>query len=225
MKKIIALVSSLPLATFGFAGVALADDEGNTYVSNNNSAYVLNVVTATSNTGGNAAGGSTGGNGGNAGDISNSGDDVDDSSTGDGGNGGNGGYGGTVVTGEASAEAGVINSVNTNETKIDRRGCDCKKDNDVEGDDVVENNNVSLVGTSVGAQANTGINVAVGSEGGKGGKGGAIDNSGDDVEDSHTGNGGHGGTGGPGGLVKTGPSYSRAGVVNVIGTNITRILR
>lgn len=226
MKKILALVSTLPLATFGFAGVALADDEGQTNVSNHNSAIVINVVRSSSNTGFNLAGGSTGGNGGSAGDINNSGDGVEESSTGDGGMGGDGGIGGTIVTGEATAEADVVNVVNTNDTEVDRRGCACEDDSDVEGDDTVENENESLVGNGVEAEANTGLNLAIGSEGGNGGQGGAINNTGsEDVDESHTGNGGHAGMGGPGGLVQTGYSHSRVGVVNVVGTNITRILR
>ena len=195
---------------------------GDDTVINDNEAYVGNVVMAGANTGGNDAGGSYGGNGGRGGDIRNSGDDVDDSTTGNGGNGGSGDVGGTIYTGNANANAGAINDVNSNDTEINRCGeCDVE-----DGDVVVVNTNRAMVRNGVGAMANTGENGADGSYGGEGGNGGDIDNNdGDDVDDSTTGDGGTGGPGGPGALIQTGHANANAGVINVVNRNLTRILR
>jgi len=96
----------------------------------------------------------------------------------------------------------------------------CKK-----GDVSVHNKNGAAVFNHVGASANTGGNNASGASGGSGGDGGDIDNDGNDVEDSTTGNGGAGGDAdGPlsGGLVDTGDAGARAGVMNVVNTNVVR---
>jgi len=194
---------------------------GDDTVENDNEATVYNEVVALANTGGNGAGGSEGGNGGRGGDIRNNGDDVDDSSTGNGGNGGSGDVGGTIYTGNANANAGVINDVNSNDTEINRCACNGTEDGDV----VVMNRNRAMVGNGVYAGANTGENGADGSSGGEGGNGGDIDNNGDDVDDSTTGSGGTGGSGSLGALIQTGHANSNAGVINVVNRNVTRILR
>ncbi|MEK7555720.1 MAG: hypothetical protein AAB523_00360 [Patescibacteria group bacterium] len=93
-------------------------EDGDVVVVNINRAMVRNGVGAMANTGENGADGSYGGEGGNGGDIDNNGDDVDDSATGDGGTGGPGGPGALIQTGHANANAGVINVVNRNLTRI-----------------------------------------------------------------------------------------------------------
>ena len=195
-------------------------------VTNNNDAVVLNGVIASSDTGGNGAGGARGGNGGDGGDIDNDGDDVDDSTTGNGGNGGHANgvdSGGLVSTGNAGANAGVLNVVNSNATSVNRCGCDREGGN---GDVTVRNQNRAFVGNLVVADADTGDNWAGGARGGNGGNAGDIDNyEGDDVDDSTTGNGGHGGAGGEGGTVYTGYALADAGAVNVVNTNLTRVRR
>ena len=64
-KKFIAILATLPVATLGVAGLALAD--GDVIVSNYNDAYVQNVVVAGANTGWNTANGGNGGDAGNGG--------------------------------------------------------------------------------------------------------------------------------------------------------------
>jgi len=90
---------------------------GEVTVTNNNTAVVINNVSTQASTGGNNAGGSNGGNGGNGGSVSESGSS---NNGGRGGRGGNGGAGGVVITGNASANSGVLNKVNTNITRIRR---------------------------------------------------------------------------------------------------------
>ena len=199
-------------------------------VVNENCAFVGNHVEANANTGGNYAGGSTGGDGGDGGTIVNvDGGDVDDSDTGNGGNGGDASDGGMVVTGNATADAGVLNVVNTNRTVINR--CACVDEDECEcGPDIVVNRNRAIVLNGVYADADTGDNGAGGSEGGEGGEGGTIVNvdgecGNGDVEDSTTGNGGTGGTGGIGGYVESGHANSSAGAMNVVNRNVTRIRR
>jgi len=213
------MLLALAVATPAFASDDLESDDT---VMNDNEALVCNEVVAEANTGENFADGSYGGEGGNGGDIDNDdGDDVDDSSTGNGGNGGSGDVGGTIYTGNANANAGVINDVNSNDTEINRCGeCDTE-----DGDTVVMNRNRAMVGNGVGAMANTGENFADGSYGGEGGNGGDIDNDDGDVDNSTTGDGGTGGPGGPGALIQTGHANSNAGAINVINRNLTRILR
>ncbi len=204
-------------------------------IFNWNEAEVQNEVSAQANTGGNYAGGSYGGSGGSGGDIRNRDDgEVRDSTTGSGGTGGNSAIGGTIYTGDASSSAFVDNTVNSNLTEI--QGCPCPSSTD-EGSvcsdcssnplhlNVVANHNDARVASRVLSQADTGNNAADGSYAGKGGSGGDISNGGEDVDTAATGDGGDGGTGGPGGYVSTGRSVSRSGAVNVINTNVTRLLR
>lgn len=81
-----------------------------------------------------------------------------------------GGDGGTITTGDAYAEACIINIVNTNVTEIDTCGDgDCHSDGDI----TVENNNDASVKNGVGAIANTGDNTANGGEGSSSGDGNA----------------------------------------------------
>lgn len=226
-KKVIALISTLPVAALGVAGIAFADDNGDTFVGNWNSAYVLNAVGTGASTGGNSANGGDGGAAGNGGSVLNS----DDGNTGgNGGNGGAGGNGGSVTTGSATAVSSVTNQVNTNDTEINRCAC-AEEDEDINGDDVVMNFNGwseeyeggVYVGTIVGTGADTGSNNT------DGGNGYYENNDGGNVEESGDknigGNGGNNGEGGTGGTVKTGDSKADAKLLNFINTNITRILR
>ena len=212
-------------------------DSGNDLVVNNNSAFVMNRVTSHANTGGNTAGGSYGGDGGDGGDIN--GGEVEESATGSGGAGGDAGTGGEVYTGNAYASTDFYNEVNSSRTTIDRCACDYDNCCD-EGHAVVYNRNRAIVMNDVSSMANTGDNRAEGSYAGRGGDGGSInpqdglvlmnheEGCGDDdseVEESMTGDGGAGGNAAAGGLIQTGDSRSVVTYVNVVNTNITRILR
>jgi uncharacterized membrane protein YgcG len=115
---------------------------GNTTVITNttNIGTVTNTVSVTASTGGNT---STGGNGGNGG------------SGGTGGAGGAGGASGGVVTGDASAQMNITNTVNTNTTTIDLSGgcacgtsCPCGQ-GDTSVTTNTENTSVSTTDTSV----------------------------------------------------------------------------
>ncbi len=195
-------------------------------VVNENCAFVGNHVEADAETGENGAGGSAGGDGGDGGKIVNvDGGDVERSHTGSGGSGGSGNIGGTVYTGDATAEAGVMNAVNTNRATINR--CACVDEDECEcGPDIIKNRNRAMVLNGIEADADTGENGADGSEGGDGGGGGKIINiHGDDVEDSTTGNGGNAGAGGAGGYIESGVAVSTAGAINIVNRNVTRIRR
>lgn len=194
---------------------------GNDFVMNHNSAFVMNRVSAYSNTGGNTAGGSVAGDGGNGGAIL--GDDVDESSTGNGGAGGDSGYGGQVITGNAISTVDVYNEVNSSRTIIDRCACvdeSCCGDG---GHVMIFNRNRALVMNDVTAHTNTGLNMAEGSYAGSGGDAGVID--GEEVDESTTGNGGAGGNSSDGGLIQSGESRSNITFVNVVNRTITRISR
>ena len=199
------------------------------------------AVHSGSNSGANMADGSYGGDGGDGGDIRSRGE-VEESSTGRGGDGGDSNTGGEVYTGAALAVTDASNEIGNSRTTIDRCACD---NGDDSGTVIVLNRTRIMQGSFVGADANTGANMALGSEAGDGGDGGTIgddDSNGfpmitggfpgdfhDDgdleVEECMTGDGGNGGTSGPGGLVQSGDSTSRTTSVNVLSRNITRILR
>ena len=201
-----------------------------TRVTNRNSAFVGNTVTADSNTGGNYAGGADTGNGGNAGDIDNNGDgDVEESTTGNGGAGGDisgDNSGGTVVTGNAVTVVVIGNDVNSNRTLISSDcGCDETRTS-------VRNKNRAVVLNGVYAGSNTGDNKAKGADTGNGGSGGDIDNGGynddGDVKESDTGNGGAAGDisgAESGGYVETFDATTQVRVINVVNRNVTRVLR
>jgi hypothetical protein len=200
-------------------------EEGDDMVANSNEAVIFNDISVKANTGYNYAGGSYGGDGGNGGAIINEDEgDVEDSSTGNGGSGAGASTGGTIMTGNASANANVLNRANTNRTLIDR--CACPGDCCDSGDSWVVNRNRAAIFNFAATDANTGFNEADGSYGGEGGSAGDIHNNGEgDVEDSMTGTGGQGASASEGGLVQTGQSNSRLDIVNVVNRNITRILR
>ena len=222
-KKFIAILATLPVATLGVAGLALAD--GDVIVSNYNDAYVQNVVVAGANSGWNTANGGNGGDAGNGGSVW--GSDNDDNVTGMGGAAGNGGNGGSVTTGDAVTMVDIMNVVNSNDTDVDL--CACEEDeNDAEEEDasddvVVTNLNGALLGNAVVMGADSGWNMTDGGSAGNGGMGGNVD--GDDNDDNTTGNGGVAGNGGNGGTVSTGMAGSGALLTNILNTNITRVRR
>ncbi len=188
------------------------------------------MVNSSSNSGANLAEGSYGGDGGDGGDIRSRGD-VNQSFTGRGGIGGSSNVGGTITTGTASAETDAYNELASSDTEIDGCGCDGEEPREEVNEEssdytVVYNRTRTMQVSYVGADANTGANMAQGSAGGSGGEGGKITAGVDArVDESSTGEGADGGMAGPGGLVTSGESSSRTTSVNVVGRNITRILR
>lgn len=225
VSKTVAILSVLALALAFMPALASAQDDSSDYVSVTNVAEVQTQVEAVSSTGGNQAFGSHGGDGGNGGGIVSGGDwqEVDDSTAGNGGDGGEGGSGGTVTSGDALVDVAVGNFVNTTELEIDRTG---EEDPDDDASTASEITNVGLVGTAVAAVAVTGENTGNGSDGGNGGNGGSIDSTGgQDVEGGTAGNGGAGGAGSEGGTVESGASETRVGIISIVNSVITRIMR
>lgn len=252
--------------------------ENKASISVSNWGSVVNSTTASASTGGNTAGGSmagngsTGGNGDEGGNATANADATKGDATagamggnggngGKGGNGGNGGVGGQIQTGNATAEAGTMNQVNTNDVSIE--GCACGAGVDFDEDNVDDINvedsakitleNGGFVMNYTDARATTGDNKAEGSTGGDAGKGGNGDEGGNATanadanagysynhhnkggSDANAGaqggnggngaKGGNGGVGGAGGLVITGAANSVAGTINVVNTNLVRIVR
>lgn len=213
------------------------------YVSLHSSAMIMNDVHTTANTGNNLADGSYAGSGGDGGDIENGNgeQDVEGSATGNGGGGGDAGLGGAVQTGDALAESGVANTVNSNIVRVD--GCGCNGSITL-GRVRVQTHDFAFLGNRVGTAANTGGNDALGSYAGEGGSGGDIENGdgygenhheskggdgdgdGDadqEIDDSTTGTGGDGGASDAGGSVLTGNATTRASIVNLVNSNRIRI--
>jgi hypothetical protein len=212
------------------------------HISLSSKAMVKNKVRTVANTGGNTAEGSYAGDGGDGGDIENEGgeQDVEGAMTGNGGTGGNSGLGGAVQTGNASASTSLTNTVNSNDIEINN--CECEGQL---GRVRIRTHDFAYLGNRVGTKANTGDNLANGSEAGDGGDGGDIENgddeypgpifavtNGDDgddedndqeVDDSTTGSGGNGGASDAGGSVLTGHASSRAVIVNNVNSNRIRI--
>ncbi len=221
-KKLIAILATLPVATLGAAGLAMADM---VTVTNYNAAFVANSVTTVANSGGNTANGGTGGSAGAGGSVW--GSDNDDNTTGNGGAAGNGGNGGSVTTGVAIATTDIRNDVNRNDTTVDLCGCE-EDSNDVEdeeeSDDVVVTNvNGAFLANGALTGADSGYNMTDGGSAGAGGNGGEV--VGEDNDDNTTGTGGSAGAGGNGGIVSTGRADSLTSVVNWVNTNITHIRR
>jgi hypothetical protein len=275
-------IAALVLSMFAAATPAFAwggnnggdvDIDNEVKISVANLAVVTNI-TSSASTGGNYAGGAYGGNGGSAGDGEEGGEadadadadggdaeadaDADGGNGGKGGNGGAGGdagVGGTIETGDAEANSGVMNVVNS--TDIDVAGCGCDGDvnyDENEVDDITVDNEVkvelfngALVTNVTDAYAKTGWNRADGVEGGNGGRagdgeeGGEADadadadghynNGGEADADADGGNGGNGGNGGEGGLavagglITTGDALSNSGAVNVVNSTLIRVRR
>ena len=204
-----------------------------------NMGLITNVTGATASTGGNYAGGSYGGDGGNGAEGGNGGDASTDGyglaegghggDAGYGGQGGNGGAGGLVETGDAMADAGSMNTMNSTDVEVEQADCGCDeevggwydalgnfhafKQNDVDNEVKVEVGNEGAIVDMTVAGSDTGNNKAKGSYGGNGGEGSNGGNGGDaeagqgepecgcDVYpgQAHAGNGGMGAAGGNGG--------------------------
>ncbi|MFZ2707002.1 MAG: hypothetical protein WAY88_02640, partial [Minisyncoccia bacterium] len=181
----------------------LGGDDNSVYIKVSNDGYISNTTSAKADTGDNKAGGSYGGDAENAGDGGNGGDASVDGgvqwcgecgsgsgSTATGGEGGNGGNsnggnagdGGYVVTGDASAEAGTANSLNSTDVEVE--GCGCDEDQnecscippwfrrDVDNSVKIKVYNDGYISNETKAKADTGDNKAKGSYGGDAGYGG-----------------------------------------------------
>lgn len=101
---------------------------------------------------------------------------------------------------------------------------------DLNGNDVVTNENYSYVTNEIDASAKSGFNIAAGARGGNGAWGGNAGNSnqGNNAEESSTGHGGRGGNGGDagsGGNITTGNAFVTIGVQNTANTNDTMVTR
>ncbi len=199
---------------------------------------VYSGTAAVANTGGNYAGGSYGGEGGDGEEGGNGGEaNVDGYGLADGGEGGNGGHGGQggdggagglVETGDAEADAGSMNAVNSTDIDVTQADCGCDeevsgwydslgnfhpfKEGDVDNEVEIEVVNAGGVMDETVAAADTGNNKAKGSYGGEGGKGDDGGNGGDANAsegnecdcytypgEAYGGNAGDGGVGGNGG--------------------------
>lgn len=271
-------IAALVLSSFAAVTPALAGGNrgGDVEIDNGvkisvaNFAVVSNITTSSASTGGNYAGGAYGGDGAEGGDGEEGGNaDADaDSNKGDadamanggdggkggkGGNGGDAGVGGTITTGDAEANSGVMNVVNSTDLEVEGCGCDSGVSYDEdEVDDIEVDNQVKLelvnggiVTNFTDAYAKTGWNNAAGAAGGDAGQGGDGEEGGNadaDADAGHYsdgdayseanggqgGNGGRGGRGGvalEGGVVVTGNATSNSGAVNVINSTLLRVRR
>lgn len=226
MKKTLAALTALGMLATATPALAAVNSSA-IVIGNVNQGSVTSNTNAVSNTGLNLAGGSTGGNGsngGNSGAATKNGDNgnAESGNAGSGGNGGNGGAGGLVVSGDASADAGAINTANSNSTRV-------RIDSGLNSSALVAvQGNDGTIDETTNALASTGLNAAAGSQGGTGDNGGnsGAATQGGNQGDATTGTGGaggHGGAGGIGGEVRTGASTSNAGAVNVLNTNFIRV--
>lgn len=220
MNKI--LSGAVTLAMLASAAPAFADINSSAIVvTASNSGSITNVTGSTANTGGNTAGGSKGGKGGSGGDVEGGAGDFNNggAAAGEGGNGGDADEGGLVETGNANADAGSINKLNSNDVYVGGRHSDINS-----SAVVVTGANAGAIVDVTAAGANSGDNKAKGSKGGRGGRGGEVEADGSNNNGAATGgNGGQGGNGGLGGTVRTGEANSNAGSLNIMNTNIVRV--
>jgi len=267
------VLSSFAVVTPAFAGSwkkgGDVEIDNEVKISVTNSAVITNVTSSSASTGGNYAGGAYGGDGAEGGDGDEGGNaDADaDANKGDadaianggdggkggkGGNGGDAGVGGTITTGNAEANSGVLNVVNSTDIEVEGCGCDNGVDYDDKHIDDVEIDNEVKIQLSNGviltnvtdAYAKTGWNKAAGAAGGDAGEGGDGEEggnadadadggwkNGDAYSEANGGEGGNGGRGGRGGLaleggvVVTGDALSNSGAANVVNSTILRVRR
>ena len=239
--------AALPASAFacgGFCGGGNDTDINNSVTINvSNSGTVYSNTSAKADTGDNTAQGSTGGDAGKGGSGGDGGEaEVKDghgcdcdptvgSATGGnggnggaGGNGGDAGPGGLVDTGDATANAGSLNTLNSTEIDVQAADCGCSStshssgwgrrgDTDINNKVKVTVNNDGHIDSTTKAKVETGDNTAEGSYGGDGKKGGsggdggeaethggALNWDGNPVGgDAYGGAGGNGGAGGDGG--------------------------
>src|SRR3989338_3055741 len=144
-----------------------------------NSGTIGNTTTALSSTGGDIGGGSGGGRGGGGGKVGGApGKEKNGgASGGNGGSGGSASAGGFVQTGNASADAGTLNDVNSTDAEVE--GCDCPGDiNGLTIEANIDNNRVAPTQNHINnftdARSRSGANVALGSDGGNAGDGGVV---------------------------------------------------
>lgn len=256
----VATISALVLSVFAAATPAFAwgghnggsnSTDNSVVITVSNKAEVVNTTSAKASTGGNWAGGSEGGdgeeagNGGNGGDAEGAGKGDNNGGVGgeggNGGNGGNGGAGGLITTGNAEANAGTMNTVNTTDIEVEQADCGCaqtsgkkhKRGNRTTVDNTVEVgvSNSGGVTNTTDAYAKTGYNDAEGSEGGDGDDAGNGGNGGNAEEGSsyNRGSRGHGyghgsnkgGGDNNGGAAGNGGNGGNGGDGNVGGTIVT----
>lgn len=208
---------AMVISLFAVALPASADVNGDVRIRTNNTASISNSVSATADSGDNFAGGSFGGDGDDGGDADNDEGGGNTATGGNGGNGGNGGEGGLVTTGNATANAGIANLVNSSEVEVgDDSG-------NVNGDVRVRTRNNTTLGNAAAATADSGDSFAGGSFGGDGEEGGEADNEDGGGNTAEGGAGGAGGAGNVGGTVQTGHAESNAGVLNVLNRSVVRV--
>ncbi|OGG50638.1 hypothetical protein A2763_00445 [Candidatus Kaiserbacteria bacterium RIFCSPHIGHO2_01_FULL_54_36] len=193
-----------------------------------NRGSVVNVTQSSSHTGANIALGSTGGAGGAGGSVTAGAGNENNggASAGNGGSGGNASEGGLVQTGNASADAGSLNDVNTTDAEVDL-GCDCPGDiNGLTIDATVDNDGDDNVITNLTrARARSGANVALGSDGGNAGNGGNVSAGAGNENNggASAGTGGAGGSGDVAGTIVTGNANSTSGAINLLNNTFVRI--
>ncbi len=231
----VAMIGAMVLSVFAFATPASAAINSSSFtITTTNRGTIDNSTTADARTGYNTAHGSTGGAGGNAGNVlGGAGNNNGGATSGDGGNGGNADDGGLIETGNATAEAGTENALNTTDVDVDLTSA--AEDVNSTSLNVVTNNDipsdtdpcdcVNNIDNDTDADARTGRNTADGSLGGAAGTGGALDgqtgtfnNGGADAGDA-----GNGGLSGFGGTVRTGNASSTAGTINMLNTAFVRV--
>ena len=173
-------------------------ERGDITINVDNDAEVENLVSVGAYTGANISSGDEGGNGGASGDATV--EEKGTAETGMGGSGGDGGNGGYITTGNAEADATVINAVNSTLSLVD--ACGCSSDEDSEEptcnsgyswdsdecgcvkDITTDLDNDAGVGNGVEVVADTGLNESYGDEGGNGGASGEATVEGGDANDN-----------------------------------------
>lgn len=240
LAAILAFTFVSPASAWGGKWMKTTNTSASVMVNVQNHADVSNSVSASASTGHNDATGGNGNAGGEGGEAN--GGHNGDSVAGDGGNGGHGAVGGTVMSGDATAFASAMNSINESKTTVEMpkvntsesaRAYRIDRTKKSKSVDVTVDNSASLHNT-VSSDADTTHNVADGGNGGKAGNGGDANAARrsfwafwDDSDMTMTmgGNGGHGGHGAMGGEVMSGEAISGSEVVNVLNHSITRVIR
>lgn len=227
-RAALAAASAGTIAMLAIAGPAFADLNSSTItVSTENTGEISSHTSASASTGYNEAGGSRGGRGGSGGEIEANASDgtaAGNNTNSIGGNGGDGGSssdGGYVQTGDAMADAGVLNTLNSTDVGIGTDG-------NINSTTVaVATSNSGGIADMTHARARTGGNDAHGSYAGSGGRGGDVEALGGDTSGNNIGSGGgsggSGGDAGIGGTVLTGGSASSSGAINVLNTVLVRV--
>src|SRR3989344_4545806 len=228
MKKVISLMAVVAFVLS--AAPALADvNSSKIKIETKRSGSIDNYTSAKAETGGNWAGGSDAGKGGSGGDVEvdGSGDNNNGgASAGEGGDGGDAGIGGTVLTGDANADAGTVNSLNTTDVDVDLYGEDMNS-SELEIKTEYKDCECNNIDNTTKARARTGGNDADGSDAGKGGSGGDVEVEDGDSDNNNggasAGDGGNGGESSDGGWVETGVATSNAGSVNILNATLVRV--